>query len=114
VLTRRGLMVGALAVASLAIPAAARAQDSDWIVAAIYAAADRYGVSRGWLLSTAMCESNLDPNAVNPVTGDSGLFQFNPNTWAAWGGGDIWSVYDQADKAAWAFSQGLSGHWLCS
>lgn len=89
-------------------------QQTDWIVAEIYAAAERYGVSGDWLLSVAMCESNLDPNAVNPVTGDTGLFQFNPSTWAAWGGGNIWSVYEQADKAAWAFSQGLSSHWVCA
>jgi hypothetical protein len=90
------------------------AQQSDWIVAEIYSAAARYGVSGDWLLSVAQCESQLNPWAVNPVTGDTGLFQFNPGTWEAWGGGNIWSVYEQADKAAWAFSQGLSSHWLCA
>lgn len=29
------------------------------------------------------CESNGDPNAVNPFSGASGLFQFLPGTWAA-------------------------------
>jgi hypothetical protein len=97
--------------AGIHIPAA---QQSDWIVAEIYSAAARYGVSGDWLLSVAQCESQLNPWAVNPVTGDTGLFQFNPGTWEAWGGGNIWSVYEQADKAAWAFSQGLSSHWLCA
>lgn len=95
------------------IPSPVRA-DTSWIVDAIYAAAARYGVSGDYLVSVARCESNLNPYAVNPVTGDTGLFQFNPGTWHAWGGGDIWSVYEQSDKAAWAFSQGLSYHWLCA
>ena len=68
----------------------------------------------GWLEATARCESGLDPYAVNPRTGDSGLFQFNPQTWEMWGGGDIWSVHDQCEKAAWAFGQGLAHHWCCS
>jgi soluble lytic murein transglycosylase-like protein len=28
------------------------------------------------------CESNGDPNAYNPYSGASGLFQFLPSTWA--------------------------------
>ncbi len=29
------------------------------------------------------CESNGDPNAVNPYSGAAGLFQFLPSTWAS-------------------------------
>lgn len=33
-------------------------------------------------LSVMQCESNGDPNAYNPYSGTSGLFQFLPSTWA--------------------------------
>lgn len=82
--------------------------------AAIHDAAARYGVSGSWLIDVMLCESGGDPNAVNPVTGDSGLFQYNPGTWASWGGGDIWNPYEQIEMTAWAFSQGLADHWICS
>jgi hypothetical protein len=88
----------------------------DWIVQIIYDAAARHGVSGDWLLNTATCESGLDPWAYNHDTGDSGVFQFRPATWAEWGGdpGAIWDVWSQADMAAWAFSVGLHTHWCCS
>jgi hypothetical protein len=88
----------------------------DWITQTIYDAASRYGVSGDWLLNTAACESQLDPWAYNPNTGDSGIFQFNPTTWAEWGGDPaaIWDVWSQSDMAAWAFSVGLHSHWCCS
>jgi hypothetical protein len=88
----------------------------NWIVQIIYDAAGRYGVSGDWLLSTATCESQLDPWAYNEVTGDSGLFQFRPATWVEWGAdpATIWDVWSQADMAAWAFSVGLHTHWCCS
>jgi hypothetical protein len=88
----------------------------DWIISTIYEAAGRHGVSGDWLLDTAACESQLDPWAYNAVTGDVGLFQFKPSTWAAWGADPaaIWDVWSQADMAAWAFSAGLHTHWCCS
>lgn len=109
---RRSLI--AAAIGAILPRTSAAAHDTTWIVDAIYHAADRYGVSGDWLLSTARCESQLNPDAYNPRTGDCGLFQFNPDTWRQWGGGDIWSVYDQCDLAAWAFSRGLHTHWCCS
>jgi hypothetical protein len=81
---------------------------------AIRDAAARHAVSADWMISVMMCESGGDPYAVNPVTGDSGLFQYNPSTWSSWGGGDIWDPYAQIEKTAWAFSQGLSYHWVCA
>ena len=82
--------------------------------AAIRDAATRHGVSADWLIDVMLCESGGDPYAVNPVTGDSGLFQYNPGTWYSWGGGDIWNPYEQIEMTAWAFSQGLADHWVCS
>ena len=48
----------------------------------IYDAAGRCSVSRAWLLNTAACESQRDPWAYNAMTGDCGLFRFNPTAWA--------------------------------
>jgi len=92
------------------------AHAEEWIVGIIYEAAARHGVSGDWLLSTATCESGLNPWAYNPETGDSGLFQFKPDTWAGWGGdpASLWDVWSQADMAAWAFANGLHSHWCCS
>jgi hypothetical protein len=109
----RALIGGALA--SVAIDRReGRAQE--WIIQTIYNAASRHGVSGDWLMNTAACESGLDPWAYNAMTGDSGIFQFKPSTWAEWGGDPaaIWDVWSQADMAAWAFSVGLHSHWCCS
>ena len=111
-------MVGALvggALASVGLQRQ-RADAQEWIVSTIYDAAGRHGVSGDWLLNTAICESGLDPWAYNPMTGDSGVFQFKPETWVAWGGDPnaLWDVWSQADMAAWAFSAGLHTHWCCS
>ncbi len=88
----------------------------EWIISIVYDAAGRHGVSGEWLLNTAACESGLDPWAYNEMTGDCGLFQFSPSTWASWGGDPsvIWDVWSQADMAAWAFSVGMHNHWCCS
>ena len=109
--TRRSLIGALIGAAALYLaPQHARAQD--WVIQEIYAAGARYGVSGDWLLRVAICESELNPAAVGR-NGEIGLFQFMPSTWYAWGGGDIWSVWEQADLAAWAFSAGLSHHWVC-
>lgn len=53
------------------------------------------------------CESNGDPNAYNPYSGASGLFQFLPSTWASTApqaGYDGYSVFDpeaNVASAAW-------------
>jgi hypothetical protein len=107
-------MAGTLSAIAGAIITRQHAAGQDWIVGEIYAAAARYGVDGDYLVNVAMCESNLDPGAVNPVTGDTGLFQFHPETFYAYGGSDIWSVVDQADTAARMFSQGLDYLWLCA
>ena len=110
--------IGALFVGALSWLGHGRAAAAadDWIVSIIYEAGARYGVSGDWLLNTAACESGLDPWAYNEITGDCGVFQFNPATWVEWGGDPsvIWDVWSQADMAAWAFSVGLHSHWCCS
>jgi hypothetical protein len=58
-------------------------------------------------LCVAEAESNLDPLAVNPTTGASGLFQFIPSTWASlsdlagWGGASVFEARANAAVAAW-------------
>lgn len=117
-ITRRGVVMG-LASGLLWRPAAA---DTDWIVEEIAQAAATHGVDAGWLISTAECESGLRPDAVNPRTGDMGLFQFQRATWEEFCGyrglapheTDIWSVWWQCDMAAWAFGAGYAHRWCCS
>lgn len=53
------------------------------------------------------CESNGDPNAVNPYSGASGLFQFLPSTWAStapkagFGGASPFDPEANIGSAAW-------------
>ena len=53
------------------------------------------------------CESNGDPDAVNPYSGASGLFQFLPSTWATtapaagWGGYSPFHPEANTSSAAW-------------
>lgn len=53
------------------------------------------------------CESNGDPNAVNPYSGASGLFQFLPSTWASsapkagFGGASPFEPEPNVGSAAW-------------
>jgi hypothetical protein len=58
-------------------------------------------------LCVAETESDLDPLAMSPVTGASGLFQFIPSTWASlselagWGGASVFDARANAAVAAW-------------
>jgi soluble lytic murein transglycosylase-like protein len=62
-------------------------------------------------LCVAEAESNLDPLAVNPSTGASGLFQFMPSTWASlselagWGGASVFESRANAAVAAWTVAR---------
>lgn len=53
------------------------------------------------------CESNGDPNAYNPYSGASGLFQFLPSTWAStapqagYGGYSVFDPEANVASAAW-------------
>jgi uncharacterized protein YraI len=87
----------------------------DEIVQIIYAAADTYGQSRSAMLAVAQCESLLDPYATNAWSGAAGLFQFLPGTWATtpWAGDNIYDPVANANAAAWMWSVGRRGEWVC-
>ncbi len=116
-MNRRSLRMGA--VAALA-PTAVRANGAPYWEGVVREAAARHGVSPDWLASTCACESGFDPNAVNPITGDSGLFQYNRSTWAEFSGyrgiavPDIWDGHAQAEMSGWAFANGYAHRWCCS
>jgi soluble lytic murein transglycosylase-like protein len=81
----------------------------------ITAAADRYGVSPSWMISTAECESGLNPRAYNPSGPYYGLFQFLMSTFRAHGGTNIWDPTQQSNIAASMFASGDSSAWpVCS
>ena len=58
-------------------------------------------------LQILSCESNGDPNAYNPYSGASGLFQFLPSTWvttaprAGYPGADVFDPEANIGSAAW-------------
>lgn len=87
-------------------------------------AARKYGISEDYFVSIAMCESTLNPNAVNYgyYAGGghpTGLFQYLPETWNRIGGRspygvrDIYNPVHQAEVTAWAFANGYAGEWAC-
>jgi hypothetical protein len=80
------------------------------IVDIIYSAAAEFGLSGDYLLSVAECESGLDPSAVNAV-GYYGLFQFDQQTWAAYGYGSVYDPVAQAYTAARLLAAGQSSRW---
>jgi hypothetical protein len=86
-----------------------------WIAQTIYDAAVRWGAPYWALMGIASCESGFNPNAYNPYSGVSGLFQFQPSTMAwIYPGGSVWSVYDSANAAAKMLAMGLSSHFDCA
>lgn len=76
--------------------------------------ANYYGVGQWWLFAVAACESSFNPGAYNSSSGVSGLFQFMPSTFWAYGGHDLWDPWDQSRVAAYMFSRGLAFHWHCA
>ncbi|MGH2786296.1 MAG: transglycosylase family protein [Actinomycetota bacterium] len=76
----------------------------------VSAAAAEYGLDADYLLSVASCESGLDPSAVNPA-GYHGLFQFDEQTWAAYGYGSIYDPVAQARTAAELLAAGHHSRW---
>jgi hypothetical protein len=87
-------------------PAAAPAS----ITEIVYSAAAEFGISGDYLLSVASCESSLDPWAYN-AAGYQGLFQFDQQTWAAYGYGWIYDAVAQARTAARLLAAGHSFRW---
>lgn len=76
----------------------------------ISSAAAEFGLEADYLLSVASCESALDPSAVNPA-GYYGLFQFDEETWAAYGYGSIYDPVAQARTAAQLLAAGHYSRW---
>jgi hypothetical protein len=85
------------------------------IVSIIYAAAAYYGQNGDDMLRVATCESGLDPNNVTPPYDASGLFQFLPSTWAStpYASQSIFDPVANAYAAAWMWSVGRRGEWVC-
>jgi uncharacterized protein YraI len=61
------------------------------------------------------CESGLDPGAYNASSAASGLFQFLPGTWATtpYAASSIFDPTANANAAAWMWSVGRRGEWVC-
>lgn len=76
----------------------------------IYEAASEFGVAGDYLLSVAQCESGLDPGAYNQA-GYHGLFQFDFQTWGAYGYGSIYDPVAQARTAADLLAAGHASRW---
>lgn len=86
------------------------------VIEAIRLAAITWNVSYSTLLRRAKCESVLNPNAKNPGSTASGLFQFlYPSTWSStpYGSESVWSPYANALAAAWMEHVGRGGEWVC-
>lgn len=78
-------------------------------------------------LAIMQCESRGNPNAVNPTSGASGLFQFLESTWlwasplAGYGGASRFDPVANTASAAWLFQytvanghrNGIWAHWEC-
>ncbi len=96
-------------------PVAESASSGNSIVDIITAAANRYGQSPSAMLAVARCESNLNPNAINRSSNASGLFQFLPGTWKTtpYASSSIFDPYANANAAAWMWSVGRRGEWVC-
>jgi hypothetical protein len=76
----------------------------------IYEAAAEFGISGDYLVTVAQCESALDPGAYNPA-GYHGLFQFDYQTWGAYGYGSIYDPVAQARTAAELLADGQTSRW---
>jgi uncharacterized protein YraI len=96
-------------------PSAAPTGSGGTIVEIITAAANRYGQSPSAMLAVARCESNLNPNAINPRSNASGLFQFLPGTWRTtpYASYSIFDPWANANAAGWMWSVGRRGEWVC-
>jgi len=94
---------------------AAPASSGNPIVDIITEAANKYGQNPAAMISIARCESGLNPQAYNSRSGASGLFQFLPGTWRTtpFASYSIFDPWASANAAAWMWSQGRRGEWVC-
>jgi soluble lytic murein transglycosylase-like protein len=80
------------------------------VTSVILSAAAEAGISGSYLLSVAECESSLDTRAYNSG-GYYGLFQFDQQTWSAYGYGSIYDPVAQSHTAARLIAAGQSSRW---
>jgi soluble lytic murein transglycosylase-like protein len=76
----------------------------------VASAATEFGLDPNYLIGLASCESGLDPNAYNEA-GYHGLFQFDEQTWGAYGYGSIWDPSAQARTTARLIAAGEASRW---
>ena len=93
---------------------AAPAADPNSVIGIIEAAAARWGVSGGWMVKIARCESGLRTNAYNPRGPYIGLFQFLQSTFTHNGGTNIYDAADQANITAKMLAHGQAHQWSCA
>lgn len=94
---------------------AAPASSGNPIIDIITEAAIKYGQNPQAMIAVARCESGLNPNAYNARSGASGLFQFLPGTWRTtpFASHSIFDAWASANAAAWMWSVGRRGEWVC-
>ena len=72
-----------------------------------------------WATRVMFCESRNDPNAKNPRSSASGLFQQLATFWpersakAGWAGANIFDPEANIAVSAWLYYTGGAGHWEC-
>lgn len=90
------------------------AYTEDEIIGIIRDAAATHGQNPQAMLRVARCESGLNPSAVGGGI-YFGLFQFVPSTFEGtpYGDGDIFDPWANANAAAWMWSEGRKGEWVC-
>ena len=73
------------------------------------------GWQAAWMRRIPGCESGWNVYAYN-ASGSSGLYQFQPSTWATtpYGRHSIWRAKWQALAAAWMVRRGRTAEWVCS
>jgi soluble lytic murein transglycosylase-like protein len=78
---------------------------------------NQYGCNSDQVIRVMNCESGGRANATNGI--HTGLFQFNPNTFASYAkkvgisSPNIWDPYQQIQVAGWMFANGQAGQWSC-
>ncbi len=91
--------------------------DSQAVYAAIEAASARHGLSSGFMVRVAMCESTMNPHAVNRLSGARGLYQLlSPGKLDAFyraGFTDWRSARQQAEFFAAQVVARQMGAWVC-
>lgn len=72
-----------------------------------------------WALRILACESHGDPQAKNPNSSASGLFQHLARLWpqraaaAGWENADVFDPFANIAVAAWLLDNGGTSHWVC-